>query len=120
MKEEQTPGAVQISATAAREALAETFTPERAAELATACKQAAEVMTRFFREFAAWAADALRKVSQTATKSVNDFTNGLLYHANEHPKWWHYYKHSKKLRTRRKYRKLLMRQLLRKMAAGSL
>ena len=120
MKEEQTPGAVQISATAAKEALAETLTPERVAELSEALKEAAEVMTRFFREFAAWAADALRKAAQAATKSVNSFMDGLLYHANEHPKYWHYYKHSKKIRTRRKYRKLLMRQLLCKMAAGSL
>lgn len=33
-----------------------------------------------------------------------------LQKANTHPKWWHYYKHSKKARTRKKYRYMLERQ----------
>lgn len=38
--------------------------------------------------------------------------------ANDHPKWWHLYKHAKKARTRKKYRRRLMQQLVTKLAAA--
>ena len=37
--------------------------------------------------------------------------DAMLYNANDHPKWWHYYKHAKKYRVRKKYRRRLERQL---------
>ena len=43
--------------------------------------------------------------------------DGLLYVANEHPKWWHLYRYSKKRRVRKKYRRKLMQQLLSKIKA---
>lgn len=71
------------------------------------------------REFADWAADVLRKVAAATAKTASDLVDSLLYTANEHPKWWRLYKHAKKARTRKKYRRRLMQQLLRKLEAAA-
>lgn len=51
--------------------------------------------------------------------TIAELKAAALYYANEHPKWWHLYKHAKKARTRKKYRRRLMEQLLRTWATGS-
>lgn len=43
----------------------------------------------------------------------------MLYKANDHPKWWHYYKHAKKYRVRKKYRRRLEQQLCDKLLAAA-
>lgn len=48
----------------------------------------------------------------------SNFTDYMLYRANSHPKWWHLYKHAKKYRVRKKYRKRLMQQLVEKLRAA--
>ena len=37
----------------------------------------------------------------------------VLYQPCTNPKWWHLYKHAKKSRTRKKYKRLIVRQWLR-------
>ncbi len=61
-------------------------------------------------------AAAIGKATATA---VNNFVDAMLYNANDRPKWWHLYKHAKKRRTRKKYRRLLMQQLTRKLATAA-
>ena len=51
--------------------------------------------------------------------NVSNLMDSLLYAANDNPKWWHYHKHAKKWRTRKKYRNMLMRQLVGKLVAGA-
>lgn len=50
-----------------------------------------------------------------ASKGTNNLMDAILYAANDNPKWWHLYKHAKKYRTRKKYNRLLMKQLLSKL-----
>lgn len=44
--------------------------------------------------------------------------DAMLYSVNAHPKWWHLYKHAKKYRVRKKYRKRLMQQLIESLRAA--
>ena len=72
--------------------------------------------------------NALAKLFETARKvlgslaermiaTMSDYMDALLYSANDRPQWWHLYKNAKKARTRKKYRRLLMRQLLSRLSA---
>ena len=100
-----------------------TLTPEQAAAVVAAVKpvidKAIDTIVQALREFADWAADVLRKVAVATAKTASDLVDSLLYTANEYPKWWHLYKHAKKARTRKKYRRRLMQQLLRKLEAAA-
>ena len=58
-------------------------------------------------------------IGKATAEAVNNFVDAMLYNANDRPKWWHLYKHAKKRRTRKKYRRLLMQQLTRKLAAAA-
>lgn len=49
---------------------------------------------------------------------ITDLMDALLYAANDNPRWWHIYTHTKKRRIRKKYRDKLMRQLVSKMLSG--
>lgn len=82
--------------------------------LADAIKAAAHAVRQLMDELA----ERFRKFRQYARKAVNTFVDSLLYRANTHPKWWHLYKHARKWRTRKKYKRLLMRQLCSRLAAG--
>lgn len=62
--------------------------------------------------------ERFRKFWQYARKTADTFVDSLLYRANTHPKWWHLYKHARKWRTRKKYKRLLMKQLCSRLAAG--
>ena len=82
--------------------------------LADAIKAAAHAVRQLMDELA----ERFRKFWQYARKAVDTFVDSLLYRANTHPKWWHLYKHARKWRTRKKYKRLLMRQLCSRLAAG--
>lgn len=82
--------------------------------LADAIKAAAHAVRQLMDELA----ERFRKFRQYARKAVDTFVDSLLYRANTHPKWWHLYKHARKWRTRKKYKRLLMRQLCSRLAAG--
>lgn len=59
--------------------------------IATAAKRLAEKLLELLRPLAEWAAKVCRQLMEAAM------------HAYAPPKWWHYYKHAKKRRTRKKY-----------------
>lgn len=96
-----------------------TLTPEQAAAIVETLKPAIEEFVRRVREFTEWAAEVLRKVAAVVCERAAKFIEAELYFANDNPKWWHLYKHAKKARTRKKYRRRLMEQLLRTLATGS-
>ncbi len=58
--------------------------------------------------------EAWRKIKKIIIKSADLLVDAFLRATNEHPKWWHLYKYSKKRRVRKKYRRKLMQQLLSK------
>ena len=83
-------------------------------------------IVKFWESVRSWvneAAKALGKlmaaIGKAAAEAVNNLVDAMLYNANDRPKWWHLYKHAKKRRTRKKYRRLLMKQLTRKLSAAS-
>lgn len=100
-----------------------TLTPDTATALLDAITPQ---IVKFWESVRSWvneAAKALGKIAaaigKAAATAVNNFVDAMLYNANDRPKWWHLYKHAKKRRTRKKYRRLLMKQLTRKLAAAS-
>lgn len=100
-----------------------TLTPDTAAALLDAI---APRIVKLWESVKSWineAAKALGKfmaaIGKAAAEAVNNLVDAMLYNANDHPKWWHLYKHAKKRRTRKKYRRLLMQQLTRKLAAAA-
>lgn len=100
-----------------------TLTPDTAAALLDAITPQ---IAKFWESVRSWvneAAKALGKlmaaIGKAAAEAVNNLVDAMLYNANDRPKWWHLYKHAKKRRTRKKYRRLLMKQLTRKLAAAS-
>lgn len=100
-----------------------TLTPDTAAALLDAITPQ---IAKFWESVRSWvneAAKALGKlmaaIGKAAAEAVNNLVDAMLYNANDRPKWWHLYKHAKKRRTRKKYRRLLMKQLTRKLAAAA-
>lgn len=95
-----------------------TIGPEGAAAITktikTAFEQAAEAARKIMDAIVA----AFKKAAAAAAKVMSDFMGSLLYKANNHPKWWHLYKHAKKYRVRKKYRKRLMQQLIERLRAA--
>ena len=57
-------------------------------------------------------------LAKLAAESLSKFMDAMLYSVNTHPKWWHLYKHAKKYRVRKKYRKRLMQQLIESLRAA--
>lgn len=57
--------------------------------------------------------EATRNAAAIVTEKASKLVEAEMYYANDNPRWWHLYKHAKKARTRKKYRRLLMKQLLR-------
>lgn len=64
-----------------------------------------------------YAAKKAREFAKIAAESLSKFMDAMLYSVNTHPKWWHLYKHAKKYRVRKKYRKRLMQQLVESLRA---
>lgn len=100
-----------------------TLTPDTATALLDAITPQ---IVKFWESVRSWvneAAKALGKlmaaIGKAAAEAVNNLVDAMLYNANDRPKWWHLYKHAKKRRTRKKYRRLLMQQLARKLAAAA-
>lgn len=100
-----------------------TLTPDTAAALLDAITPQIVKFWESVRNWVNEAAKALGKlmaaIGKAAAEAVNNLVDAMLYNANDRPKWWHLYKHAKKRRTRKKYRRLLMQQLTRKLAAAA-
>lgn len=85
---------------------------------AQALREGLDRVAQAIREIGDRLREALTPMIRLACEAVNKFFDALLYAANDNPKWWHLYKHAKKARTRKKYRRRLVRQLVAKLAAG--
>lgn len=100
-----------------------TFTPETAAALLEAITPPLLRAVQYAAEVArkAWDAfmEVIRKTVATVADLAGKFVDAMLCTANDHPKWWHYYKHAKKWRVRKKYRRRLERQLYDKLLAAA-
>lgn len=100
-----------------------TLTPDTATALLDAITPRIVKLWESVKSWVNEVAKALGKfmaaISKAAAEAVNNFVDTMLYNANDRPKWWHLYKHAKKRRTRKKYRRLLMQQLTRKLAAAA-
>lgn len=95
-----------------------TITKETAPAFLQVAQEGIERATRAIQKFGEWLLEAVRTAARIVRESVDKFVDALLYKANDHPKWWHLYKHAKKARTRKKYRRRLMQQLTAKLAAA--
>lgn len=100
-----------------------TLTPDTATALLDAITSQ---IVKFWESVRSWVNEAVKAlgklmaaIGKVAAEAVNNLVDAMLYNANDRPKWWHLYKHAKKRRTRKKYRRLLMKQLTRKLAAAA-
>lgn len=85
-----------------------TLPPESVAALIELIKAAGEAAAQAFKQLV----DGLKNVAAIAAEKASKLIEAEMYYANENSRWWHLYKHAKKARTRKKYRRLLMKQLL--------
>lgn len=95
-----------------------TITKETAPAFLQVAQEGIERATQAIQKFGEWLLEAVRTAARIVRESVDKFVDAMLYKANDHPKWWHLYKHAKKARTRKKYRRRLMQQLTAKLAAA--
>ena len=88
---------------------------EQAAAIVQSMKPTIERTMQKIREIGKQLSQTCKKIVRAARKSVDEYIDNMLYCANDNPRWWHLYKHSKKWRVRKKYRRKLMQQLCRKL-----
>ena len=100
-----------------------TLTPDTASALLDAITPQIVKLWESVKSWVNEAAKALGKIAAAISKAtataVNNFVDAMLYNANDRPKWWHLYKHAKKYRVRKKYRRRLERQLYGKLLAAA-
>ena len=100
-----------------------TLTVEQAVAIMEAVKpviiKLIDTIAQALWEFADWVCNVLRKVAVAVAKAASILVDSLLYTANEYPKLWYLYKHTKKARIRKKIRQRLMKQLLRKLQTAA-
>lgn len=89
-----------------------------AQEVVKTVRPAIDYAAKKAREFIDWAVQAAGEFAKIAAESLSKFMDAMLYSVNTHPKWWHLYKHAKKYRVRKKYRKRLMQQLIESLRAA--
>ena len=94
------------------------ISPEQAAAIVESLKPTIEKLKQAFRQIGEQLTQTFKKIAENMRKNMDMCIDTMLYNANDNPKWWHLYKHAKKWRTRKKYRKKLMQQLLRKLEAN--
>lgn len=100
-----------------------TITPDTAVAILEALQPAAlrffEALINAAREAWAWLKRAAKEAGRIVARIAGRCMDAMLYQANDNPKWWHYYKHAKKWRVRKKYRRRLERQLCDKLLAAA-
>ena len=82
--------------------------PESASALVELLKSVADKAVQAVKQLIETTRNASAIVCEKAAKLIE----AEMFFANDNPRWWHLYKHAKKARTRKKYRRLLMKQLL--------
>lgn len=69
-------------------------------------------------------ADPFRAVMARVAEIIKPIIEALVnfaifaYMADRHPKWWHYYRHAKRRRIRKKYRDKLLREMIETLEKG--
>lgn len=89
-----------------------------AQEVVKTVRPAIDYAVKKAHEFTGWAIQTAGELAKLAAESLSKFMDAMLYSVNTHPKWWHLYKHAKKYRVRKKYRKRLMQQLVESLRAA--
>lgn len=93
--------------------------PEWAKQFIASIKRAAEILAEIFRK----AAETFKQIENSLTKIFgkckDEFMDAAMLAASPPPKWWHLYKHAKKARVRKKYRRRLMDNLMAALAANT-
>ena len=100
-----------------------TITPDTAVAILNAIQLAA---LRFFEALVNAAREAWAEIKRTAraagkimARLAGRCMDAMIFQANDNQKCWHYYKHAKKYRVRKKYQRRLQRQLSRKLLAAA-
>nr|WP_300821617.1 hypothetical protein [uncultured Acetatifactor sp.] len=100
-----------------------TITPNTAAaileDLQPAVLRFFEALVNAAREAWAGIKRSAKAAGRIVARIAGRCIDAMLYKANDHPKWWHYYKHAKKYRVRKKYRRRLEQQLCDKLLAAA-
>ncbi|WP_455619605.1 hypothetical protein [Eisenbergiella sp.] len=100
-----------------------TITPDTAASILDSIRpdvlQFVERVTAMARRAWEFLAEAARKAHKFMAQLARQFMDAMLRRTTTHPKWWHLYKHAKKYRVRKKYKRLLQREFLKALAAGT-
>lgn len=91
------------------------YSPEQIKALYEKCKEVIERVAQVIREVWARIVEICGPVIE---RFVNEAVDALLRWTNDHPKWWHLYRYAKKARTRKKYRRRLMQQLVSNLEAA--
>lgn len=109
---------VDLSSQPAQSAYIEPEPPPQPLEQVVADKL--EKVVQAITELAAAIAEALAPIVKAVIKFLSSLWDNLLkrYAAATHPKWLHYYKHSKKKRVKKKYYNLIKRAFLHQLKAA--
>lgn len=67
-----------------------------------------------FRAVLARVAEIIKPIIEAIKPMIDALVNSAIfaYMAERHPKWWHYYRHAKRRRIRKKYRDKLLREMI--------
>lgn len=95
------------------------FTPYQTEALSKLIEITNKFIAELGESLAKWAREVVDRLVSAAGQISGPLFETQLYNANDNPRWWHLYKHAKKARTRKKYRRLLMKQLLKKIKEES-
>jgi hypothetical protein len=79
--------------------------PEWVKQLIDSMKRAAEILAEIFRK-------VVETAKRIASQHKDELMDAAMLVASPPPKWWHLYKHAKKARVRKKYKRKLMDNLL--------
>ena len=100
-----------------------TLTPDTAAALLDAITPQIvklwEIVKNWIEQTVKAFGKVMAAIGKAVAATVNDFVDAMLHTANDRPKWWHLYKHAKKYRVRKKYRRRLEKQLYSKLLAAA-
>ena len=98
------------------------LTPEQIEALAAALTPAIQMIAEVVKDLFDHIAAIIKHMADAAGlsyKLMAEVVDAMLCAAADNPKHWHLYKHAKKARTRKKYKRLLMRQLCEKIQSGA-
>ena len=94
------------------------FSPEQARAIVKALTPAMEAVAQTIKRLFDQIVEGLNSAAGEASKRFLKLVEAELYFANDNPRWWHIYKHTKKARTRKKYRRRFFKQLKSQMEAA--